>query len=111
MKSNCELVFDLINENQNISNEEINEKLKIQEAKVYVSKLISRGFIEYDSSGNSRFNILAPYVDRRFAKPKTLKMEYYNEMIEIYMSDFRNADTFSDRVKVGRELRLLIERL
>jgi hypothetical protein len=111
MKSNCELVFDLINENQNISNNEINDKLNIQDAKSYISKLVSRGFIEYDSSGDSRFNILTPYVDRRFTKPQTLKMEYYNEMIEMYMLDFRNADTFNDRVKVGRELRLLIERL
>ena len=54
---------------------------------------------------------MTPYVDRRFTKPQTLKMEYYNEMIEMYMLDFRNADTFNDRVKVGRELRLLIERL
>lgn len=37
MKSNCELVFDLINENQNISNNEINDKLNIQDAKSYIS--------------------------------------------------------------------------
>lgn len=33
------------------------------------------------------------------------------EMIDTYMGDFRGQDTFADRLAVGREIRLLLEKL
>lgn len=35
----------------------------------------------------------------------------YTEMIDTYMGDFRGQDTFADRLAVGREIRLLLEKL
>ena len=32
-------------------------------------------------------------------------------MIDTYMGDFRVQDTFADRLAVGREIRLLLEKL
>lgn len=116
-KSNAELVYDLIVEDPIISNSEIEELLNLpfDTAKTYIYRLKDRGFIkEIDSLEGRKFEIIKPFYDRRLITKKITskeKQSYYEEMIEVYMEDFRVCSTFDDRLRVGREIRLLIEKL
>ena len=42
-------------------------------------------------------------------KPKSFKAAIYREMLEVYMDDFRNQDTFKDRLQVGQEIRMILK--
>ncbi|MFL8968922.1 helix-turn-helix domain-containing protein [Helcococcus kunzii] len=117
MKSNKEKVYDLLVDNQTLSNEEIEETLELPKgtARKYISRLKDCGFIEYEiKDGIRNVKILEEYRDRRFTKnnvTESPKFKYYEEMLEIYMEDFRNCDNFQTRVKVGQEIRLLIKEM
>lgn len=117
MKSNKEKVYDLLVDNPTLSNEEIEEILGITKstAKIYISRLKACGFIEYEiKDGKRNIKILEEYRDRRLTNTtvaQSSKFIYYEEMLEIYMEDFRNCDNFQTRVKVGQEIRLLIKEM
>lgn len=59
-----------------------------------------------NENGKREFIIL-----NSFSNNQNEKKVLYEDMIDIYMNDFINASTFEDRLKVGREIRLLIEKL
>ncbi len=83
MKSNKEKVYDLLVDNPNLTNSEIEE-------------------------------ILEEFKDRRLVETNVVqspKFKYYEEMLEIYMNDFRSCENFQTRVKVGQEIRLLIKEM
>lgn len=42
---------------------------------------------------------------------RSYKQQILEEMVDTYMEDFRNQTTFADRLAVGREIRLIIERM
>lgn len=117
MKSNKELVYELLVENPNLTNSEIEEILEINKdtAKVYINRLKECGFIDYEiKDGIRNVKILEEFRDRRVVKNnlnQSPKFKYYEEMLEIYMEDFRNCDNFQTRVKVGQEIRLLIKEM
>lgn len=61
--------------------------------------------------GKDNVAILKPLHEDLSAQNKTLKAEIYEEMLTIYMDDFREQGTFSDRLAVGREIRLILEKI
>lgn len=105
MKSR-DLIFNEILKNQNISNKELEDKTGLNEAivKTTIYRLKQRGVIV--DGDKDRFSIL-----KNVNYENNEKKALYSEMIDVYMEDFLNASTFEDRLKVGREIRLLIERL
>lgn len=109
MKSSRELVFDEILKNPSISNKEIEKLTGLSESlvKVNVHRLKKIGMIDCkNENGNREFVVL-----NSFSNNQNEKRVLYEDMIDIYMNDFINASTFEDRLKVGREVRLLIEKL
>lgn len=115
-KSDIELVYDYLIDNPTSTNREIEINLELSEgvAKTYISRLVDRGFIEktINENGKRKIKIIQEFEDRRVYKKKlSTKFQYYQEMIDIYMEDFREADTFNDRLRVGREIRLLVEKI
>lgn len=115
MKSNKEKVYELLVENKNISNSEIEDVLQLNKgmAKVYINRLKQGNFIDYEIKDGIRYvKILEEYKDRRIVNDVlSPKFRYYEEMLEIYMNDFRACDNFQTRVKVGQEIRLLIKEM
>lgn len=115
MKSNKEKVYELLVENKNISNSEIEDVLQLNKgmAKVYINRLKQGNFIDYEIKDGIRYiKILEKYKDRRIVNDiVSPKFRYYEEMLEIYMNDFRSCENFQTRVKVGQEIRLLIKEM
>lgn len=117
MKSNKERVYELLAQNPNIINSEIDRILELKDglSRVYISRLRQGGFIDYEiKDGIRTVKILEEYTDKRLIESNTIqspKFRYYEEMLEIYMEDFRNCDNFQTRVKVGQEIRLLIKEM
>lgn len=117
MKSNKERVYDLLVENPHLTNSEIEKILELNDgiSRVYISRLKQGGFIDYEiKDGVRTVKILEEYRDKRLIESNIIqspKFRYYEEMLEIYMEDFRNCDNFQTRVKVGQEIRLLIKEM
>lgn len=117
MKSNKEKVYDLLVDNPNLSNSDIEEILGFNRgmAKTYISRLKQCGFIDYEiMNGIRTVKILEEFRDRRLTESNVIqspKFTYYEEMLEIYMNDFRSCENFQTRVKVGQEIRLLIKEM
>lgn len=109
MKSSREMIFDEILKNPSITNKEIEKNTGFNEnlVKVSVYRLKKNGMIDCkNENGKREFVIL-----NSFSNNQNEKKVLYEDMIDIYMNDFVNASTFEDRLKVGREIRLLIEKL
>lgn len=109
MKSSKELVFDEIIKDPFISNGELANKTGLGESlcKTNVHRLKKMGVIDTISENGKRKFILLD----GFKSNQSQKKSLYEDMIDVYMEDFINASTFEDRLKVGREVRLLIEKL
>lgn len=50
-----------------------------------------------------------PYKDQAEKGISGLRLEVVLEMLEYYREDFRGQETFAERMKVGREIRLLLD--
>lgn len=97
-------VYKLLKENPTLTYEEIGAALnmKPKTASVHFFRLKVKGLVDRDDDGNVIF--LEP-------EGSVLKASTYKEMLDIYMEDFRKQATFSDRLAVGREIRMLLEKM
>lgn len=109
MKSSKELVLDEIIKDPFVSNGELVDRTGLSESlcKTNVHRLKKMGAIDTTSENDKRKFIIL----NEFNSNQSQKKSLYEDMIDIYMEDFINASTFEDRLKVGREVRLLIEKL
>lgn len=105
-----ERLYHALEKNPALSNAELAELLGCPEVsvRVYKKRLRDRGFIGQDENG--QITILAPFEGQVRCR-KGRKFEVYSEMLEFYMEDFRAATGFADRVLIGREIRLLLEKI
>ena len=103
-----EALYNLYSERPNVTAAEAAGILSISQDSVYVynQRLQDKGMIKLS---NGPVEILKPY--RVEAPSQTYKAEIYREMIDSYLDDFRAQTTFADRLSVGREIRLLLERM
>lgn len=72
------------------------------------NRLKNQGYIHVEDNGE--VTILKPYT-RGVSTPNNFKADVYYEMVDAYMEDFRQQSTFNDRLAVGREIRLILEKL
>ena len=92
--------------NGNLTNEEAAEVLDTN-AKVidtYRYRLRDKGMIEINKDRSVT-------VLQKYKGDISVKQAVYEEMVEKYMEDFRSQTTFTDRIAVGREIRLILERM
>ena len=109
-KSVMENLYNLYVENPKTSNMEACEILGVDNGTIRTSKyrLKQSGYIE--SVSEDEVVILKPYKTTK-ATYNQGKSEVITEMIDVYLEDFREQTTFVDRLQVGREIRLLLEKL
>ena len=92
--------------NNKLTNEEAAEVLDTT-AKVidtYRYRLRDKGMIEINQDRSVT-------VLKKYKRETSLKQAVYEEMVEHYMEDFRTQTTFTDRIAVGREIRLILEKM
>lgn len=105
------MLYELYVQNPDISNGEAAEILGISGSMMRTMKqrLKQAGYIQVEDSG--KVSILRPYRENSTASNSAYKSQVYLEMVDAYMSDFRQQTTFNDRLAVGREIRLILEKL
>lgn len=109
--TNKEKVYRFIQNHNKATNEEIESNLNLPpgNARVYIWKLRNEGLIEINESGE--FVILESYPTLDTISSSINKRDLYMELIENYMDEFKKTVNFEDKMRIGRELRLLIEKL
>lgn len=105
-------LYNLYEENPHITNQEAAESLKVSERMIRTMKyrLKCAGYIDPETEDGSVL-IVKPFRETPASTANAMKADIYTEMIEAYMEDFRAQTTFADRLAVGREIRLLLEKL
>lgn len=106
--SKMEQLFNLFLDNPSIKNADAAEELGVPEPSIRTMKyrMKKNGYICTDIDGG--VVPLKPYKED-VEKPVSLKAQIYREMLDIYMQDFRDAETFRDRLEVGQEIRLILK--
>lgn len=107
--SKIEAMYRFYQTNPAASNAEVSKELGITYAMVrtYKNRLKNNGLIYIEDDGRVSTE---PDPDFTSAE-RTYKSDIYQEMIDTYMGDFRSQDTFADRLAVGREIRLLLDKM
>lgn len=102
------MLYDLYSENPKITNTEAAELLDTspQVISVIQKRLIKKGCV---SVGPYDVKVVAPFVEPQYTTNSIFKNEVVLEMINCYLEDFHGQETFSERIKVGREIRLLLD--
>lgn len=102
------MLYDLYSENPKITNTEAAELLDTSPQAISVTqkRLIEKGCLSVGSDGAK---IIAPFAKTQAATNSIFKNEVVLEMINCYLEDFHGQETFSERIKVGREIRLLLD--
>lgn len=109
--SKMQKLYNMYIETPRITNADAAAALDISETMLRTMKtrLKQAGYIDTD---NGEVLILKPYRGAaNNTVANTMKVGIYTEMIETYMEDFREQTTFADRLAVGREIRLLLDKL
>lgn len=106
-----ERIYGYLTDNPKATNGEISDSLMIDydTVKSNIWKLKNKGLIEIHYEGKARICEIAKDYPVTYArKPKTYKQEVYTELVEGYRQDFRECVTFDERLKVGREIRIIL---
>ena len=106
--TDLELLYNAYRDSGLQTNGEIENLLGWPNGKIRTmkSRLNARGLIDYVFG--KPVTILKPYRED-VEKPESFKAAIYREMLEVYMDDFRNQDTFKDRLQVGQEIRMILK--
>jgi predicted transcriptional regulator of viral defense system len=113
MKTKINMLYDMYAENPKLTNAEAAQLLSVDPNMVRTmkSRLIHAAYIELLGDG-SEVAILRPYKGQdTMPLGASYKSQVYSEMVEAYLEDFRSQTTFNDRLAVGREIRLLLEKM
>lgn len=106
-----EQLYNLYVENPSISNGDAAELLGVDNnfVRTVKNRLKNAGYIDYHEGSNG-VTVLKPYKESTTSMQSQLKAEIYREMLATYMEDFKSQTTFDDRIRVGREIRLILEK-
>lgn len=104
------MLYDLYVENPDLTNAEAKELLDVSDDMIrkMKSRLKRSGYIQIDDNGE--VFIMKPYR-KTTAAQNSFKAEVYREMVETYLNDFRCQSAFNERLTVGREIRLILEKM
>lgn len=92
--------------NGKLTNEEAAELLETTPRVIdtYRYRLRDKGFIEINKDRSVT-------AKAKYKAETSYKQVIYEEMVDRYMEDFRTQTTFVDRLAVGREIRLILEKM
>ncbi len=99
-------VLEYIRQNPIATNKEIANNLKIEEGTVKVSihRLKKSGCIKKDEYGEY---LILKEVDQLGAS----KREIYTTMIDVYLEDFIDTNSYNQRVEIGKMILKILEML
>lgn len=108
--TNIKKMYLLLKDNPNMTNPELRAALGWDDQLIRATKyrLKMYGYINYGDG--EPLTILRDYKDDSDKFP-TSRQCVYEEMIAIYLEDFREQENFTKRLLVGKEIRLLMEAL
>lgn len=106
MKSIQEKIFDYLKENPKADYDQITSDLDLKSRpNVHIHRLKKKGILE---GGPGDFKVTGEYD---LKKDENNKENVLLEMIEYYLEDFREATDFDERLRIGREIRLLLDQV
>ncbi|MEG0798733.1 MAG: hypothetical protein RR384_08105 [Acidaminococcaceae bacterium] len=105
-----EQLYNLYAQRPDVKNQEACDILNISNHLLRNTKykLKMRSLIDVEDDGS--VILLKPFREN-VDNPSTFKAEVYREMVDTYLEDFRQQATFNDRLAVGREIRLILEKI
>lgn len=109
--SKLEQLYHLYEDKPDLSTEEACSLLSFEDKHCiyeYRKRLKGRGLIDFNEDGS--VVVLKPYKEPPVVSVSD-KGGIYREMVSLYMDDFREQTTFADRLLVGREIRLLLDKM
>lgn len=80
----------------------------------YGRRLEARGYVINNKKGNlNRFEIIKDLNEEKEEKEELaeFKMDIYQDLLTTYLDDFKSAAGFADRVKIGKLIIRLLEKL
>ncbi|MCV2499587.1 winged helix-turn-helix domain-containing protein [Melissococcus plutonius] len=108
--TNKQRILKLLYDNQTITNADLAKELSTSEGyiKTEISKLKSNGYIFVEKeNGVRKINVIRGIPVER----SDYKKDIYQELLDGYMEDFREAETRNDRKEVGTLILRIIEKL
>lgn len=85
-------------------------RIPYNSTRVQIQKLKNKGLINvlYDERNERVIEITKESPVQLDTKPRTYKQEVYVELVEGYREDFRECVMFEEKLKVGREIRIIL---
>ncbi len=110
-KSKIQQLYELYRANPKLEDEEAAELLETQVKciRIYRTRLIEKGCCQYTDSGG--MEVVASFEYPELKTPPEYKAEVYRVLIDTYLEDFTSQDKWEDRLTIGREIRLLLEKM
>jgi len=110
-KSKIRQLYELYKANPKLQDEEAAELLDthVKCVRIYKVRLIEKGCCQYTDSGG--MEVISSYDNPELRTTPEYKAEVYRSLIDIYLDDFAAQEKFEDRLTVGREIRLLLEKM
>lgn len=108
--TNKQKLLEFLSENPQKTNKELAEELKMTEGyvKTELSRLKTSGYIFIGTESDTRTITVIRGVS---TTRSDYKKDIYQELLDGYMQDFREAETRTDRREVGSLILRIIERL
>ena len=110
-KSKIQQLYELYRANPKLEDEEAAELLETQVKciRIYKARLIEKGCCQFTESGG--MEVIASYRNPELKTAPEYKAEMYRCLIDTYLEDFQEQEKWEDRLVIGREIRLLLEKM
>lgn len=110
-KTKMQQLYELYKSNPKLSNEEAGELLDLDNRciRIYRTRLLEKGVCQFTESGG--MEVIASFKNPELKTAPEYKAEVYRCLIDVYMEDFTAQQEAEKRLVIGREIRLLLEKM
>ena len=110
-RTKIQQLYELYKTNPKLGNAEAAELLDTNERciRIYRARLIEKGCVQYTEAGG--MEVIGSYKNPELKVGPEYKAEVYKALIDTYMEDFMTQQDVEKRLTVGREIRLLLEKM
>lgn len=110
-KTKMQQLYELYKSNPKLSNEEAGELLDLDNRciRIYRTRLLEKGVCQFTESGG--MEVIASFKNPELRVTPEYKAEVYRCLIDVYMEDFTAQQETEKRLVIGREIRLLLEKM
>ena len=110
-KTKIQQLYELYRANPKLENKEAAELLDTSPRciSIYRARLLERGCCQCTESGG--MEVIGSFRTPELRTPPEYKAEVYRCLIDVYLDDFTTLQDSEKRLVVGREIRLLLEKM